>query len=249
MEQIRRRRLAKLGGPSGSSTPATASPSTETPPGTTTPGPSSSKPAESKTPANEANKPTPITDRPKVNKSPAPAAGTPPTGTSTTTNEADSRAKRRASDIDGPSAIAPPRKTNTPASSATSTTESIEDYADRVLSNIFRVSVDNSRTVDSHGHKLTFLPGLSSELAEEDGGSLKLSIGRLEEAIMEAATAVPRDRPVFEYLLGCWKRVIRTLKTLRGSAMLQEKEALLREARRLCFSNCIFALTMPELFG
>lgn len=93
---------------------------------------------------------------------------------------------------------------------------------------------------------MTFLPGLSSELAEENA-PLKLSVTRLEEAIVEAASAVPVDRPLFEYLLPCWKRVVKTLKMLRGPA--PQKEALLKEARRLCFSNCIFALTVPELFG
>lgn len=121
----------------------------------------------------------------------------------------------------------------------------MEDYADRVLSSIFRVTVDPDRTTDSGGNKLTFLPNLSRDLADE-GAPLKLSILRLEEAIMEAGTAFPQDRPLLDYLLPCWKRVTRTLKMLRRPA--REKEELLKEARRLCFSNCIFALTMPELF-
>jgi len=114
-----------------------------------------------------------------------------------------------------------------------------------VLSNIFRVTVDPSRITDGQGHKLAFLPNLSADLAEE-GTPLKLAVGRLEEAIMEAATTVSHDRPLLDYLLPCWKRVVRTLKVFRGPA--PEKEALLKEARRLCFSNCIFALTVPELF-
>lgn len=124
--------------------------------------------------------------------------------------------------------------------------ETIEDYADRVLSAIFRFTVDPNRTTDAHGHKLQFLPNLSQELADE-GLPLKVPADRLDEAILEAATAVPEQRPVFEYLLPCWKRLVKTLKVFRGPA--PDKEALLKEARRLCFSNCIFALTVPELFG
>lgn len=242
MEAIRQRRLAKLGGPSGTGTPTAGSPSTETPP---TLAPASNT-AEDKTVTKEAEKPAPTDTRPKINISPAPSATPQSAGSASssrpgiTTNSTDSRAKRRASDIDGPSATAPPPRKHTPAAP-----ETIEDYADRMLSAIFRVSVDASRTTDAHGHKLTFLPNLSGDLAEE-GTPLKLSVGRLEEAIMEAATAFPRGRPLFDYLLPCWKRVVRTLKLFRGPA--PEKEALLREARRLCFSNCIFALTVPELF-
>lgn len=238
MEAIRLRRLAKLGGPSGSGTPAAGSPSTETPPTSTT--------AEAKTVTNEAQKSSSVDNRPKINISPAPAEHPQSAGSASSsrsgiaTNSTDSRAKRRASDIDGPSATAPPPRKHTPAAP-----ETIDDYADRMLSAIFRVSVDGSRTTDSHGHKLTFLPNLSGDLAEE-GLPLKLLVGRLEEAIMEAATAFPHDRPLFDYLLPCWKRVVRTLKLFRGPA--PEKEALLKEARRLCFSNCIFALTVPELF-
>ncbi|KAK4157667.1 ubiquitin elongating factor core-domain-containing protein [Chaetomidium leptoderma] len=231
MEQIRRRRMAKLGGPPRSGTPD--------------PGPSSSKPAESKPVPEETEKPTPVESRPKINVTPAPAATPQSTGSASSsrpgsTNNTDSRAKRRASDVDGPSATAPPRKQPSAAP------ETIEDYADRMLSTIFRVSVDLNRVTDSHGHRLTFLPNLSGDLADE-GSPVKLSVGRLEEAIMEAATAFPHDRPLFDYLLPCWKRVVRTLKVFRGPA--PEKEALLKETRRLCFSNCIFALTVPELFS
>jgi ubiquitin conjugation factor E4 B len=121
----------------------------------------------------------------------------------------------------------------------------MEDYADRILTAIFRFTVDPKRTADGHGHKLLFLPNLSRDLAEQ-GLPLKLPAAQLDEAIMEAATAIPHQRPLFEYLLPCWKRVVRALKAFRGPA--PEKEELLREARRLCFSNCIFALTVPELF-
>ncbi|KAK3304134.1 ubiquitin elongating factor core-domain-containing protein [Chaetomium strumarium] len=243
MEQIRRRRLAKLGGPPASAATGTAgSPSTETPSGS---GAASSIPAQEKAAINESEKPVPSEIRPKINITPAASAAPQTAGSAGSSRpgsniEKEPGAKRRASDVDGPSATPPARK-HTPVAQ-----ETIEDYGDRVLSSIFRVTLDPSRATDSHGHKLTFLPNLSQELADE-GAPLKLSAGRVEEAIMEAATAWPADRPLLDYLLPCWKRVTRTLKVLRAPA--PEKEALLKEARRLCFSNCIFALTVPELFS
>ncbi|KAK4166201.1 ubiquitin elongating factor core-domain-containing protein [Cladorrhinum sp. PSN259] len=227
MEQIRRRRLAKLGGPSSeSSTPAPSSPTSSTP----VAGQSTSSPVE---------------NRPKISISPAQQQSATPQSASSTSKSGslisdEIRSKRRASDVDGSSSIAPPRK-QTPMRE-----ESLEDYTDRVLSSIFRISIDATKTTDAHGHRLTFLPNLSQELSEEVA-PLKLSAERLEEAIMEAGTEVPHSRPLLDYLLGCWKRIIRTAKTLRSPT--PEKEALLKEAKRLCFSNCIFALTMPELFG
>ncbi|SPQ20412.1 e70e2b0f-7e15-4eb0-a36e-0c2f4fc09463 [Thermothielavioides terrestris] len=225
MERIRQRRLAKLGGSQASSGSAAASsPSTrtETPP---VPGPSPSTAAEPKTATSEAeHRPSHEPATPKINISPPTSATPQSTGSASSSRPAS----------------APPRK------QASGASETIEDYADRVLSSIFRVTVDPSRTADSYGHKLTYLPNLGRDLADE-GSPLKLSVGRLEEAIMEAATAFPHERPLLDYLLPCWKRVTRTLKMLRGPA--PEKEALLKEARRLCFSNCIFALTVPELFS
>lgn len=122
---------------------------------------------------------------------------------------------------------------------------SIEDYADKMLTHIFRATPDPNQNVDRSGIKLTYLPNLHQEL-QESGAPPKLSVDQLDSAILEAATAIPHDRPLFGYLLGCFKRVTRALKTLRNPT--PEKEHLLKEAKRICFSNCIFALTMPELF-
>ncbi|KAG7285408.1 hypothetical protein NEMBOFW57_010035 [Staphylotrichum longicolle] len=215
MEQIRRRRLARLGGPpSRPATPAADSPSTETPP------------AETKTrpPAQDQHLARPVGD-PSEHRQCRPQQAR---------QHQQRRLPRKATSV-GRRRVPSDRaaRKQTPAAQ-----ETIEDYADRVLSAIFRFTVDPSRTADSHGHKLTFLPNL--------GGSWRRK-GRRQAAIVEAATALPQDRPLFEYLLPCWKRVVRTLKLLRGPA--PEREALLREAKRLCFSNCVFALTVPELFG
>jgi ubiquitin conjugation factor E4 B len=123
--------------------------------------------------------------------------------------------------------------------------ESLGDFADRVLSHIFRVTVDPSRLVDAHGHKLTFLPGVSQEL-QDTGEPLKLNANVLDSAILEAATAWPQEKPLLNYLLPCWKRAVRALGSVRDNA--KQKREVLEEAKRLCMSNCLFALTIPDLF-
>ncbi|KAK3320636.1 ubiquitin elongating factor core-domain-containing protein [Cercophora scortea] len=234
MEQIRRRRMEKLGGPATSASTAT---STSTSPKPEASAASTSNPPSGTTtpkPSQQERPPPPANNRPKINISAAPQQ-IKPAGSSSN----DSR-KRPATGIDSASATPPPRK-QTPLKE-----ESIQDYTDRILSTIFRVTLDPSRTTDAYGHKLARLPNLSEELSEE-GAPLNLSLDRLEEAIVEAATATSPDRPLFDYLLACWKRVTRTIKSLRGAS--PQKESVLKEAKRLCFSNCIFALTMPELFS
>jgi len=223
MEQIRRRRMEKLGGSSASPAP-TASPKPDDSTETARPVPSSSGSTDK---VNEGRKTSPVA-RPKINISPAPQG----------TGIMSASRKRPATEVDSPAAT-PPRK------QIPQKEEPIDDYADRILGTVFRVTVDPSREVDSSGNRLTYLPNLAQELAD-DNAPLKLSVDRLEEAIMEAVTSWPQDKPLFDYLLPCWKRVIRTIRLLRGPA--PQKEEILKEAKRLCFSNCIFAVTMPELF-
>ncbi|KAK0704848.1 ubiquitin elongating factor core-domain-containing protein [Lasiosphaeris hirsuta] len=227
MEQIRQRRMAKLGG--ARTSPASSSAPSPTSAATGTPAPAI--PGPSKTGLDVASRAVPLESRPKINASPAqqsPATGSP----------SISR-KRPASHVDTASATLPRKQ-------APMKEEPIDDYTDRILTTVFRATVDSSRDTDAMGNKLAFLPNLSQELADE-GAPLKLSVDRLEETIMEAATAFPRDKPLFDYLLPSWKRVMRAIKVLKRPA--PQKEEILKEAKRLCFSNCIFALTMPELFS
>jgi ubiquitin conjugation factor E4 B len=58
---------------------------------------------------------------------------------------------------------------------------------------------------------------------------------------------VPADKPILDYLLPCWKRIIRLVRNPRGQTVA--RDAILKEAKRLCMSHVIFAVTMPELFG
>lgn len=99
-----------------------------------------------------------------------------------------------------------------------------------------------------HGRKLTYLPGLGDELREQNpDGPWRLSAETIEQALLESASAFPHDRPLLDYMLPCWKRVIQAKKSLR--APTPEKEAILQEAKRLCMSYCLFAVTLPDLFG
>jgi ubiquitin conjugation factor E4 B len=153
---------------------------------------------------------------------------------------AESHPKRAREDSDTIALTPPPRK-----SPVTPREETLEAFESRILSNIFRITLDEDRH-DPSGHKLIFLPNLKQEL-EEAGEPVRLSVGTLDSAILEAASKIPHNKPVLDYLLPCWKRTTRALKGIRGQA--NGKDAILKEARRLCMSNCIFAVTVPELFG
>lgn len=100
--------------------------------------------------------------------------------------------------------------------------------------------------VDGQGHRLIHLPNLRGEL-EEEGAPIRFSSDRLDSAILEAASSIPGKRSILDYLLPCWKRITKETKKLRG--YVNGKDVVLKEAKRLCMSNCIFAVEMPELFS
>ena len=138
---------------------------------------------------------------------------------------------------------APPAHRPTPLSKE----ESIEAFENRALSNIFRISLDPKACTDSPGHhKLIYLCNLRQEL-EEENEPVRISTATLDTALMEACTKAPHNKLLLDYLLPCWKRTIKMEKSIRGKGA--EKEAILKEARRLCMSNCIFAISVPELYG
>lgn len=125
--------------------------------------------------------------------------------------------------------------------------ETLEEWENRVLSGIFRISVDPSVKTDVHGHALYFAKGVREEL-EEQGGPIKLSINVLEQAIVEVGSNSGKTKPL-DYLLGCWKRVSRQFRSYRGQKIDEAKVDIVKEARRLCMSYCIFAVTIPDMFG
>lgn len=146
--------------------------------------------------------------------------------------------KRPAPDIN-------PTSANMPSARKPHIAESVDDWADKVLGHIFRVTVDDTQRADVHGHRLVFLPELSSEI-QGQGSPLKLSIDVLESAILEASSALPHNKPIMDYLLPCWKRIMQTKRNLRVTT--PQKDEIVQEAKRLCMSYCIFALSVPELF-
>lgn len=211
---------------------------------------SSSRPSTPAPPATSEPAPKPkITIRPSTQPSPAPAANPfdklgarPENGTSTPVrSSSDARSLKR------PRAESDEQKfTDTPAPKhKTPQDEDINTYENRILGQIFRITLDPEQRVDASGHKLIHLPILRAEI-EEEGAPMRLSTDRLDSALLEACSSIPHNRSVLDYMLPCWKRIIKTQKGLRGYA--NARDTIVKEAKRLCMSNCIFAVEVPELF-
>ncbi|KAI5860326.1 ubiquitin conjugation factor E4 [Durotheca rogersii] len=228
-EQMRQRRLAKLAG--ANAAPTNSKPSDAAKPESPTPTPGLSSQAIAR-PATSPNQQT------NTIPSPQPPRQAPPTNpfSQLTTNKSDPGNEAATS-----SATAPPTKR-----AQVTKEETLDDWSNRVLSDIFRVTLDETNTTDSRGIRLTYLPDLRAEL-EESGDPVKLTTSSIDTAILEAARCVPLSKALLDYLLPCWKRVMKATKPSRPLPL--ERQEVLDEAKRLCMSNCIFALTMPEYFG
>ncbi|KAF4624671.1 hypothetical protein G7Y89_g13498 [Cudoniella acicularis] len=245
MDQIRRRRLEKLSG---------TTPKSETPTeGGNAVSSSSATPSAAPRNAETAPKPninisktsTPPTSTPENSFSKLTSRPSSSTSSPTTVRRASEsgtlKRPRAESDEQATQPRPPVRKLATAAND-----ESFEDYSNRILGQIFRITLDPNEKVDSSNHRLIFLPNLRAEL-EEENAPIRLSSDRLDSALMEAASTIPHNRSILDYLLPCWKRITKALKGLRG--YVNGKDAVLKEAKRLCMSNCVFAVEMPELYG
>lgn len=223
-EKIRAKRLAKLGGPSnpgGSSQPASSAPST---PASTS---SSPKPAAAQAP------PPKPSSQPSQPANPFSQLGV----------QAGDTPKPR---INIKPKAAQPSGSGTPLQPALRAQDvSIEAWEDRTLSSIFRISLDPARTQDTHGNRVYFASAAKSDL-EDEGKPLRFATDMLDSVILESASSHTQGSAL-EYLLGCWKRVAKMFKSLTNKA--DPKHDVVKEARRLCFSYCIFAATMPDMFG
>lgn len=135
-------------------------------------------------------------------------------------------------------------KPSRPSSRAEETTDAWES---RTLSAVFRMSLDKQVTRDTLGHNLYFISGVRQEL-EDQGEPVRLRISELEQALLEVASNLSKTKPL-DYLLGCWKRVSRLSRSFKKPAPEDPKYQIVQEARRMCMSYCIFAVTTPELFG
>ncbi|KAG9240390.1 ubiquitin elongating factor core-domain-containing protein [Calycina marina] len=241
MEQIRRRRMEKLSGTAKSKSEEESSINQAC---------GSSTTASAATPL--------VQEPPKTKINIRPAATTP----SSSKNSSSSLALRSSS-LDAPTIVRPTSKASSTSlkrpraeyveqnlRKALSRSTPAEDdtgvWEHRTLSHIFRITLDPEQHLDSSNHRLIYLPNLRQEL-EDELAPLTLTKDKLDSAIIEAVSSLPHGRPIFDYLLPAFTRVLKQAKALRGYA--NEKDAVLKEARRLCVSYCIFGAEMPELFG
>ncbi|KAH6639448.1 ubiquitin elongating factor core-domain-containing protein [Boeremia exigua] len=217
-DKIRAKRLAKLGG----STPR---------PSSTTPGsPSASGASSPKPPAPQAPSPQPRTQ--------SPLTGTLQSQTDGSTAPKPASRINIKSAATASSAVAPP-----PAPSPQDT--SIEGWEHQIISGIFRITLDERRTQDVHGHKIYHASSLKQDLQDE-GRPLRFTTDVLDSVVLEAASSHTQGNAL-EYLLGCWKRVARQSKSITNKS--DPKYEIVRELRRICFNYAIFAATMPDMFG
>ncbi|KAI1634569.1 ubiquitin elongating factor core [Biscogniauxia mediterranea] len=255
-EQMRQRRLAKLGAMNSTASTSRSS----TPAATPAPSASASEaPSRTDSPKQETDKPNAVqTLRNNTLPSSSSSSSLNATTTSTTAPGTTSnttkpstenpfsqlgvknRADSGVNTSEEPAAAPPPKKM------FSAREEPLEEWSDRTLAEIFHVTFDETRAVDSRGNKLTFLPELKDEL-EQAGEPLKFSASNIDAAMLEAGRHVPANHALLDYFLPCWKRIMRANRALRQPS--QQKLDVLNEAKRLCMSNCIFALTMPELFS
>ena len=219
-----------LGG--GNGEPASSSPSS-TPAGLSV-SEAAPQPKITIRPSNQSS-PTP-SDNPftKLGVRPVNGTSTPPVRTSS--NAGSLKRPRAESDEQKP--------TQSPAHK-TPLDEDINTYENRILGQIFRITINPDHRVDASGHKLIYLPNLRHEL-EEENAPVRLSTDRLDSALLEACSSISHNRSVLDYMLPCWKRIVKAQKSLRGYA--NARDNILKEAKRLCMSNCVFAIEVPELF-
>lgn len=136
-----------------------------------------------------------------------------------------------------------PSKATTKIASGPIPMEPFEIVQNRLIQQIFKVTVDPDQVVSN---KLLLLPQLRQSLQDE-GAEVRLKEEHLDEAIREAASTIPPNKSLFDYLLPCWKRIMKAIKAARGYA--SPKDALLKEMKRLTMSHCIFASGLPELYA
>ena len=125
--------------------------------------------------------------------------------------------------------------------------ESVEAWENRILSGVFRLTLNSGISQDNHGHQLHFVRSVRADL-EEQGEAILLTTAVLDQAILEAASNLKGNTPL-DYLLECWKRITRLFRASKGLQADDHKSFVFKEAKRLCMSYCLFAVTMPDMFG
>lgn len=234
-DKIRAKRLAKLGGSStaaSSTSSPTAAPAAAAEPPSTNAN-SDGQAASSKPSQDEATKQQQTPTQPQVaeKKPVAPQITVKPRTASPAKRERDGSERQRA-----PAAERAP--------------ESLETWQDRILRQVLRVTLQPEEVKDIHGNPLIFLASARQDITEQQGENARpmLSVDVLDGALHEAGGQAPNGN-TFEYLLACFKRVSRTIRSTKYTGPEDPRHGVLREARRLCMSYCIFAVTIPEMFG
>ncbi|KAI1266368.1 ubiquitin elongating factor core-domain-containing protein [Xylariaceae sp. FL1019] len=255
-EQMRQRRLAKLAGSSlassPSNTPQNPQPASSFASSSAAPAPQS----QSQSQSSPSSTPAAASSR-SINITPASTSSAVPTNpfAQLTSKQQLDKASRDSSDYNTtanhpPLLLLTPCQPDTPPAKKKQRTPppevKLEDWQDRLLEDVLHVTLDRTRKSNASGKQLTYLQGLAREITES-GEPLKLSTSYIDSAILEAVAQIPHNIPLLDYLLPCWKRIMRASKPARRPS--PEREAVLEEARRLCMSNCIFALTIPDYFG
>lgn len=125
--------------------------------------------------------------------------------------------------------------------------ESIDDWESKVLGGIFALTFDPNLKRDPPSFLWHYIPGVKSDL-EEQGEAVRLSPAVLDQAIIEVTLNLGKRHPL-DYLLECWRRASGVLKLYKGVSAENAQYKIVKEARRLSMSYCIFAMTMPDMFG
>ena len=244
ISQIRMKRLAKLGGSQPSNATPSSADNTDNPASATS-LPTAEGPAAASLPEQQlsnsevvaSNDENPFSQlgmktgqeqKPQEEKKSMPQIKVHPRPTSPAKRERDGSEKPRSRTAEKPS-------------------ENLDIWQDRTLRQVFRVTLKPEEGKDLNGHPLVFLASTREDLVEGDAPIL-LNTEVLEGAITEAASEA-RDGKPFEYLLQCFKRVSRAIRGTKYTGSDDPKHEILQEVRRLCTSYCIFAVTMPEMFG
>ena len=241
-EQIRNKRLAKLGGSSSTSSSTESkqdvsrSPTTEESP----------EPSKSKINVTKSN--SPQTDTTSQKQPPKINIASTATNNENGTNPFSQLANKPLAD----GATAQQVGTSRPQSQPRRTSrtgerggpKSAEDWEDLNLSNLFRITLNPERVKDTHGNSLFLLKDLRGELVDSER-PMKLSTSMLDDALLESAST---QRPPLNYLLGCWKRITRFTRHFKSKNTDEGKAEVLNEAKRICMSYCSFAATMPDMF-
>ncbi|KAF2872611.1 ubiquitin conjugation factor E4 [Massariosphaeria phaeospora] len=222
-DKIRAKRLAKLGG--GSSSDSGSRSSSATP----------AKPSQSSTP-----------QPPENQQSPSAAQQTPDTSNQNPFSRLGMSAESKPAPRISIKPKAPVAADGNAARQAAAKSQdaSPEAWEDRTISGVYRITLDPNKTRDIHGHKLFFVAGVRSDL-EDSGRPLAFTADVLDSAILESASSKSDGKPL-QYLLSCWKRISRLFRAMHNKS--DPKYHVLKEIRRLCFSYCIFAATLPDMF-